>query len=253
MLVLVAILALPALALTAQAQGRGRGRDRDNDGIDDRYERRGTERVAERQGYEQGLRAGREDRARRERFDFRDEGAFQDATYGYRDEYGNRELYRRNFRQAFRQGYERGYGATNRNDDYRDRNRNDDYDSRRSDGYGDDDGSYRNDGYGDDDRYGNNQQQIAQQALNYGYREGYEAGRQDRSRNDRFDYQDEGAYRDATAGYRSQYGNRETYRRYFREGFQRGYEEGYEGRSRSNSDGRGGIFGSILEGILGRP
>jgi hypothetical protein len=55
-------------------------------------------------------------------------------------------------------------------------------------------------------------------------------------------------HRDATAGYRSEYGNVNTYRNYFREGFRRGYADGYQNRTT-----RTGRWGDILGDILGRP
>ena len=45
-------------------------------------------------------------------------------------------------------------------------------------------------------------------------------GRKDRSRGERFDFTDEGAFRSATKDYSSRLGDREIYRRYFREAFE---------------------------------
>ena len=64
--------------------------------------------------------------------------------------------------------------------------------------------------------------------MNIGYRQGFNAGRNDRANGERFNYRDEFAFRNANNAYR--------------EGFRRGYEEGY--RTRFN---RG-----ILGGFLGR-
>ena len=201
-----------------RGRGRGRDRDRDDDGYDDRFERRQVDSVAERNGFAAGLREGREDAARNERFNFQDESEYRDATSGYRDSYGNREFYRRNFREGFRRGYEQGYhGRTRRND-------------RDQDGVGD-------------------RRELAQAAAANGYQAGYEDGREDRAAGERFNYQDEGEYRDGTAGYRDSYGDRELYRRYFRQGFQRGYDDGYRGRSRRGGTG----IGDILGGVFGRP
>ena len=73
------------------------------------------------------------------------------------------------------------------------------------------------------DQYGYNNQ--------YGYSEGYNrglrAGEEDARRNQTFNYTDEGDYRDADAGYRSQYGDRDRYRSDFRRGFGEGYRSGY--------------------------
>jgi hypothetical protein len=60
-------------------------------------------------GYNEGMKAGRKDAQRGERFNYRDEGAFQSATKDYSSRFGDRELYRTYFRQAFVNGYSDGY------------------------------------------------------------------------------------------------------------------------------------------------
>ena len=90
----------------------------------------------------------------------------------------------------------------------------------------------RNGRYGrNDDGYGNygGSFQLRQTALNAGANEGIKEGRKDRSRGERFDFTDEGAFRSATKDYSSRLGDRETYRRYFREAFESGYRDGYAG------------------------
>src|SRR6266487_4141104 len=56
-------------------------------------------------GYNNGIQAGRRDRDRRDRRDFRNESSFQKATQDYSSRLGDRELYRRYFRLAFPRGY----------------------------------------------------------------------------------------------------------------------------------------------------
>jgi hypothetical protein len=104
--------------------------------------------------------------------------------------------------------------------DTRNRN-NDDWRRQSQDPYG------RNGGYGGYGGYSNNQ--LRQTALNAGYNNGIQEGRKDRSRGDRFEYRDEGAYSDASRDYSSRLGDRETYRQYFRQGFANGYRDGYNG------------------------
>jgi hypothetical protein len=105
---------------TAQAQYRDRypqsrdqdwRRDRDNDRNWDRYNRGGFQlrQTALNAGYNEGIKAGRKDRNRRERFEYRDEGAYQNATKDYSSRLGDRELYRQYFRQGFANGYNDGY------------------------------------------------------------------------------------------------------------------------------------------------
>jgi hypothetical protein len=114
-----------AASQTAQAQYRDRypqsrdwNRDRrDRDRYDDRYDRDRYDRIGSFQlrqtalnaGYNEGIKAGRKDRNRGERFEYRDEGAFQNATRDYSSRLGNRELYREFFRQGFANGYNDGY------------------------------------------------------------------------------------------------------------------------------------------------
>ena len=60
-------------------------------------------------GYNEGIREGRKDRNSGERFEYRDERDFQDATIDYNSRLGNRDLYRQYFRQGFANGYNDGY------------------------------------------------------------------------------------------------------------------------------------------------
>lgn len=60
-------------------------------------------------GYNNGLQEGRKDRSRGDRFDYRDEGDYQNATEDYNSRYGDRDLYRQYFRQGFANGYRDGY------------------------------------------------------------------------------------------------------------------------------------------------
>ncbi|HEX6626141.1 MAG TPA: hypothetical protein VF064_20650 [Pyrinomonadaceae bacterium] len=81
------------------------------------------------------------------------------------------------------------------------------------------------DGYGN---YGGSSQ-LRQTALNAGYNEGIEEGRNDRRRGERFNFADEGDYRNASKDYNSRFGNRALYQRYFRAGFENGYRDGWNG------------------------
>ena len=60
-------------------------------------------------GYNEGMKAGRNDRRHGDRFEFRDEGAYQSASKDYNSRYGNRGLYQNYFRQGFQTGYADGY------------------------------------------------------------------------------------------------------------------------------------------------
>lgn len=134
-----------------------------------------------------------------------------------------------------------------RKNKHRDRDWDDDDDDDRDD----DDDDYRRRGRrgrdrdrGEDDRIGGERGRIRDIALRSGYEEGYAEGRNDRANGERFNYRDESEYRDATIGYRNEYGSVDLYRRYFRQGFERGYREGYE--NRSSRRGAGGVLGDIF-------
>lgn len=66
-------------------------------------------RRAQEIGYEEGYRAGQDDRARGRGYDLDSHSTYRDATAGYNNSYGDIENYRNNFREAYRRGYEEGY------------------------------------------------------------------------------------------------------------------------------------------------
>ena len=81
-----------------------------------------------------------------------------------------------------------------------------------------------------------------QVAYDNGYREGLREGERDVRRGDRFEFRDEGTFRDGDKGYRRQFGDRERYRQMFRRGYAEGYEAAYQqwrsGNGRWERDGR---------------
>ncbi len=80
----------------------------------------------------------------------------------------------------------------------------------------------------DDDRWDRGDRAEARRrAISFGTRAGFEQGRRDRMRREGFNFRDEVIFRNATLGYRRQFGNLEMYRRHFREGFAIGYSQGY--------------------------
>src|ERR1044071_4306875 len=181
--------------------------------------------------------AGRERDSRR-RPNYRDMPGYRNDDNGYLSWMG----YRDDYRQAYRRGYEMGFNESlqgrprryDRNDVERvlgsdlertyDNNPYNDRSGRDRD-WNDRDGNWRG---GRNDIY-----RIAQQN---GYNDGLRSGQSERNSRRSFDYRNDDRYRDASSGYRSDYGNRDQYRQAYREGYQRGYEEGY----RQNN--RGGRF-----------
>ena len=93
-----------------------RRRQRDNSRYDDRYgDRYGyggsfqLRQTALNAGYNEGVKEGRKDRSRNDRFDYRDEEDYRNANTDYSSRLGNRELYAQYFRQGFVNGYTDGY------------------------------------------------------------------------------------------------------------------------------------------------
>jgi hypothetical protein len=93
--------------------------------------------------------------------------------------------------------------------------------------------------------------ELLRQAVNEGYRQGYQAGRADRIGRRGLNWGGSSIYRSGTVGYRS-FVDRSLYQHYFQQGFQRGYQDGYNSRFQygSNTGGSLNILGSILGAIL---
>ena len=89
-----------------------RRRQRDSSRYDDRYGYGGSfqlRQTALNAGYNEGVKEGRKDRSRNDRFDYRDEEDYRNANTDYSSRLGNRELYAQYFRQGFVNGYTDGY------------------------------------------------------------------------------------------------------------------------------------------------
>jgi hypothetical protein len=59
-------------------------------------------------GYNEGIKEGRKDRNRGQRYDFRDIRAYRNADTDYNSRYGNKALYQQFYRQGFQNGYADG-------------------------------------------------------------------------------------------------------------------------------------------------
>jgi hypothetical protein len=87
----------------------GRGRSSDGYGnYGGSFELRQTALNA---GFADGVKEGRRDRSRNERYDFTDESDFQKGTRDYNSRFGDRSIYMRYYREAFSHGYADGYGG----------------------------------------------------------------------------------------------------------------------------------------------
>jgi hypothetical protein len=160
------------------------------------------------EGYDDGRSHGEHDARRQRSYDYRRHDDYRDADDGYRG-YGNRNGYRALYRQGFVEGYADGY--------------------RR---YGPAASPYPSGRYGIPGgraypRYPGAAGIYATPAADHGYRDGFEAGRDDRRDGDRYDPRRPSRYRSGDHGYDSRYGSRDAYKREYRAAFVQGYEQGY--------------------------
>ncbi|MFN2515849.1 MAG: hypothetical protein ABR556_06505 [Pyrinomonadaceae bacterium] len=95
--------------------------------------------------------------------------------------------------------------------------------------------------------------EIKRRAFAVGYNEGFREGQEDRRDGRRSGLNDFQVYRDATLGYRNDFGDIELYKQSFRSGFRRGYEDGFRGRQARPAGQNGRGIGDILGDIFGRP
>ena len=80
----------------------------------------GVSQAAFDRGYQEGLRAGQDDRYNNRRYDYQNRSAYRDATAGYNSRYGDRDSYRNSFRGGYQRGYDEGYnrgGSSRRSND----------------------------------------------------------------------------------------------------------------------------------------
>jgi hypothetical protein len=62
-------------------------------------------------GYNEGIKEGRNDQRRGERFNFTDESDYRSASKDYSSRLGSKSLYQRYFRQGFENGYRDGWNG----------------------------------------------------------------------------------------------------------------------------------------------
>lgn len=111
-----AVLAVSAVASTACATGYtyGQGPYRDRGGYNDGRYYREVERRAYDNGFREGVRQGERDARHNRRYDPSRHDEWRDANDGFRREYGDHNLYRRNFRSGFEAGYSQAYRNNDR-------------------------------------------------------------------------------------------------------------------------------------------
>jgi flagellar biosynthesis/type III secretory pathway protein FliH len=181
------------------------------------YGRRDTwrdfERRAYENGYRDGLRAGERDGRSGRPFSVSRHDDWRDADDGYYRGYASRDEYRRAFRSGFEAGYRESYdrytatyGRYPRTDPSYPR-----YPTYPSYPPG---GIYTR----------------GSAATENGYRDGFEAGRNDARDGRAFDPRRTRRYREGDHDYDRRYGSRDAYKQEYRDAFQQGYEEGYRRR-----------------------
>lgn len=101
--------------------------------------------------------------------------------------------------------------------------------------------------YNTDNRGGD----LLRQAINEGYRQGFNAGRSDYRSNRRSSWSNSSIYRTGTYGYQNGV-ERSQYQYYFRQGFQRGYQDGSNSRYQEgyNGDFQYGTYNNGTPSIL---
>jgi flagellar biosynthesis/type III secretory pathway protein FliH len=208
-----------------------------------RWQRERTRQYAFVLGYHNAYTEGEDARQHGYRISYSNMPGYRNSMNGHLAWMGHPDTYRDGYRNGYEDGFKDGYGGRQRRYDRHDVERvlgdsirnvygRDDYYPGRGRGRGRDD---HNEGWGRGrGRYDRNEVlRIAQQN---GYREGFEHGQSDRARGRSFSYQHSSEYRNATHGYRWEYGDRALYQQGFRDGYRRGYEAGY--RSRNSSQRR---------------
>ena len=163
--------------------------------------------VAYRAGFDRGLRAG-EDAVRHGRaFRFDNESDYRRGDYGYRNQFGDRDRYREAFRRGFEAGFRQGY------------------DRFRFSG-----GDNRGGSVWDERPMYDRRDNIP--AARNGYRDGFDAGRDDARHHRRFDPLAQRRYRSGDHDYDRNDGPRERYQDLYRSAFRDGYSDGYRENNR---------------------
>lgn len=202
-----------ALPVSARAQiVRFGGHGRYESGRSQYYE--DARRVAQDNGYREGLKHG-EDAARKGRpFDLAREKDYRKGDEGYNRRYGSKDEYREAYRNGFAQGYREAYsryGYRVRGGGY--------YAPRREGGF-----SIGGFGVGVYAR-------TASIAFQNGENDGYQKGLDD-ARDGRYpDVTRQKWYRNGDHGYHGEYGAKDAYRAQYRRGFDDGYRRAYARRN----------------------
>jgi hypothetical protein len=183
--------------------------------------------------YRDGADQGRQDREARQPYKIRNTDYW--AARSYEKAFGDRNAYMTGYSEGYKAGYDDGFYG-------------------RAGQYGQ---IYARPQAGarvtpQNDPYADRQYSATDMAFDAGYREGVTLGQQDRGRNTRSNYQNSAVYRNGDTGYRSTYGDRNSYQTQFRDGVVRGYEDGF-GRNQPDASGRNAPDAGGRNSNAGRP
>lgn len=150
------------------------------------------------QGYNDGIRHGRDDREDRRGYNLHSED-WEHASHGYADWMGPYHVFQSSYRDGYREGYEAGFHF---------------HGDRDGDGH-----FHREDYRHDRDDWGGRQT-----ARDFGYRDGCSVAREDLVKGKPYNPGPRGKYGDRDRGYVREFGDKDDYR----EQYSRAYREGYE-------------------------
>lgn len=170
-------------------------------------------------GYREGLEHGAKDARRGRGWGLEHDRDYQHADKGWHRRYGSREEYRYEFRRGYERGYREAfarYDAYGRGGGYGTYPPGGRYPDARDAETRYPGGAYPRGGYG-----------YRSPAAEYGYREGYERGREAARDRDRYDPARERWYREGDRHHDRRYGSREQWKSEYREAFRQGYDQGY--------------------------
>jgi hypothetical protein len=194
----IAIATVLMLSGLALAQ-RGWEHD-DDDGYRDGYASQARQQGYQR-GYNDGIEKGRHEGRENDPFDYRTPD-WRQASRGYQDWMGPRNVYQRGYQEGYQNGFRSGFESIQ---------------GRRGD----------RDGYGSGSYGGGGGYQSP--AFDSGYRDGATVAREDMEHGKRFNSNPRGRYDDMDHGYRREYGDKHTYKAAYADGYRQGYEANYRG------------------------
>ena len=202
--------AFPALVLTvavcAAAPACASGGYYPTERYPSQHDSREVERLAYDNGYRQGFPHGERDARDHRGYRIDRDRDYRNADSGYRG-YGDRNAYRRFYGDGYEAGYSEGYNRVAR--------------------------SVRNDRgqisppVTAPNGFPRGRNVYASPAVQTGYRDGFEAGRDDARDRQGNDPRRSKRYREGDNDYDSRYGSRDQYKQEYRAAFQQGYEQGY--------------------------